>query len=144
MRSGPSNPILASVRRVEEDDRTFPQSDQDLLAAFTSRRDPVAFDALLRRHGPMVLDVCRCLLFNEADVEDAFQATFLILTRSARSVRDGGALARPPRPWAGDRLAGCFAANGRRREAPGLGPGIVRLVATPPTDVCNDEAFGLG
>jgi RNA polymerase sigma factor (sigma-70 family) len=52
-----------------------------------------AFEAILRRHGPMVLDVCRGLLPNESDAEDAFQATFLILARKAASIRKTRSLA---------------------------------------------------
>jgi RNA polymerase sigma factor (sigma-70 family) len=66
-----------------------PDTDSELLARFASRRDEAAFAALLRRHGPMVLGVCRRVLADTHDADDAFQATFLILVRKA------GSLSRP-------------------------------------------------
>ena len=61
-------------------------SDADLLDRFRNGRDEAAFAALLSRHGPMVLGVCRRLLPQSCDAEDAFQATFLVLVRKAGSI----------------------------------------------------------
>jgi DNA-directed RNA polymerase specialized sigma24 family protein len=68
-------------------------SDEQLLLAFTNRRDDSAFAELVRRHGPMVLRVCRRVLAHEQDAEDAFQATFLVLAQSAAALRDKSMLA---------------------------------------------------
>ena len=62
-------------------------TDAELLELFISQRDEDAFEALVRRHGTMVLGVCRRILHNETDVEDCFQATFLVLVRKAASIR---------------------------------------------------------
>ena len=69
------------------------ESDSDLLQRFVRAREETAFVELLRRHGPMVWAVCRHRLSDESDAEDAFQATFLALVRSASSVRNGNAVA---------------------------------------------------
>jgi RNA polymerase sigma factor (sigma-70 family) len=64
------------------------QTDRELLERFARRQDETAFAILVERHGPMVLAVCRRILDNEQDAEDAFQATFFILVRRADSIAD--------------------------------------------------------
>ena len=73
--------------------------DGELLERFAARRDSddeaaeLAFAALVARHGPMVLPVCRSVLADPHDVDDAFQATFLVLAVRAHSIRRRGSVA---------------------------------------------------
>ena len=72
-------------------------SDAQLLERFLERRDEVselAFAVLVERHGPMVLGVCRRIVRDPHDADDAFQATFLVLARRARSIHVEGSLGR--------------------------------------------------
>ena len=67
--------------------------DDQLLDRFLATRDGAAFEALMARHGPMVLRVCRGVLRNPSDADDAFQATFLVLVKKARTIRGRANLA---------------------------------------------------
>lgn len=85
--------VVRHVRELAQDKRLGEQSDGELLRVFLSGNDPTAFEALMRRHGPMVLRVCRRTLGDAHEAEDALQATFLVLARKAASVRRRGSLA---------------------------------------------------
>jgi RNA polymerase sigma-70 factor (ECF subfamily) len=84
--------IMANLKHealARRDDLT----DEALIERVVARKDPAAFEVLVRRHGPMVMGVCRRALRNLHDAEDAFQATFLILFRKAHSIRKTSRLA---------------------------------------------------
>src|SRR5262245_1884580 len=78
--------ILRHLGRVAASQRASDLTDGELLEAFAIRREGACFEALVRRHGPMVLGVCRRILRNPHDAEDAFQAVFLVLVRRADAV----------------------------------------------------------
>jgi RNA polymerase sigma factor (sigma-70 family) len=85
-----SNAALQLVRRYLGQLARVPgeQGDAEILRRYVQNKDPVAFEWLVRRHGPMVLGVCRRVLGLKPDVDDAFQATFLALALQAKSIRD--------------------------------------------------------
>jgi RNA polymerase sigma factor (sigma-70 family) len=85
--------VLHHLRTLATAEAGRDLSDTELLERFRCRREETAFAILLQRHGPMVLGVCRRVLDNLQDAEDAFQATFLVLVRNASSIRKGQSLA---------------------------------------------------
>src|SRR5947199_6609206 len=93
MNSAQVGAVLGYVRRLTAPRQDDDLPDHQLLERFARGRDEAAFAGLVRRHGPMVLSVCRSVLRHEQDAEDAFQATFLVLARKAASIRQQGSVA---------------------------------------------------
>jgi RNA polymerase sigma factor (sigma-70 family) len=113
MVNGCVNTALRQVARVFHEGTLTGASDRQILDRFVDRRDEAAFEVLVARHGPMVFNVCRQLMRDQHDVEDAFQAVFLVLVRKAASVRVEGSLG----PWlytVANRVAARARANRRR------------------------------
>jgi len=87
MASGQLSSVIRYIRRVAGAKWAGNESDEHLLERFALRREEAAFAVLVQRHGPMVLGVCRRVLHNLHDAEDAFQAAFLVLARKSASIR---------------------------------------------------------
>jgi RNA polymerase sigma factor (sigma-70 family) len=87
MAYGQLGAVFQHLRRLLGTQEAADLTDAQLLARFSASRDETAFAALLQRHGPLVLNVCRRVLGNVHDADDAFQAVFLVLARKADSIR---------------------------------------------------------
>jgi zinc protease len=88
MAKGHRDSVIDSLERLFDAGTVTGLSDAQLLKRFLAHRDESAFEAILHRHGPMVLGVCRRILDDPHDIADAFQTTFLILVKKARSIRE--------------------------------------------------------
>jgi RNA polymerase sigma factor (sigma-70 family) len=84
-----------TIREVFDRVREADHGDGELLTRYRTKRDQEAFGSLVRRHGPMVLGVCRRVLRDTHAADDAFQATFLVLAKRADAIRPADRLA----PW---------------------------------------------
>src|SRR6266852_4071710 len=101
--------VICQLRRAALLGDATSMTDGELLDCFITRGDEAAFEALLRRHGPMVLNLCRRMIGNWQDAEDAFQAAFLVLARKAAVV--------VPRESVGNWLYGVAYRTARRAKA---------------------------
>jgi RNA polymerase sigma factor (sigma-70 family) len=93
MSDNPLGQVVRHLRRAAGTPTAAASEDRQLLEQFLSRHDEAAFAVLVRRYGPMVLGVCRRLLRNPDDAEDAFQVVFLVLVRKAHALGNRDLLA---------------------------------------------------
>jgi RNA polymerase sigma factor (sigma-70 family) len=133
MARGTLGQLLYQFRRLIAADQAA-QTDGQLLERYVTRQDEEAFTSLVERHGRMVLNVCRRVLREAYDAEDAFQATFLVLVRRAAALDRRGSVA----PWlhtVAYHIAVRARADAARRRVQ------ERQVADMPAEVCEDAAW---
>src|SRR6059058_2767803 len=126
--------LLQHVRRLA----AASSSDEQLLADFLARRSDEAFAALLGRHGPMVLNVCRRVLHDAHAAEDVFQATFLVLADRAGAIRRRASLAGFLHG-----VAYRLAVRARRRTTQTLPDAVYDKAALPPEGLAWKEMLGI-
>jgi RNA polymerase sigma factor (sigma-70 family) len=140
MANGQSEAVLKRTQVVVDAGTVAGVSDGQLLARFNAHRDElaeIAFTALVRRHGPMVLRVCRQVLGDWHTADDAFQATFLILARRAGSIRRPELLGHWLYGVASRTARTARVRSERRRRHESFGADVSS--ALPIDDVCRPE-----
>jgi RNA polymerase sigma factor (sigma-70 family) len=131
--------VLRSIQMLFDGGNVSGHGDSQLLEEFLSRREGAAesaFTALLAAHGPMVWDLCRSVLGDEHEAEDAFQAAFLILVRNAGAIRRSDSIG----PWlygVARRVAVRARATAARR--PLYEGQAVEMIATPAAEPERQE-----
>ncbi len=129
-----SSAILRTLRRLFATAAGSGPADADLLRRFVHLRDEAAFELLVWRHAALVLGVCQGVLRDPDAVEDAFQATFLVLLRKAASIQHTEALAG----WL-HRVAYRVALRARRKAGPATGLDLDRVADRPPPPAVEED-----
>jgi RNA polymerase sigma factor (sigma-70 family) len=133
--------VLRHLRQLTAEHDAENLSDHDLVDRFAAAGDEAAFEALVRRHGPMVWRVCLDVVKHVQDAEDAFQATFLVLARRAPAIRKRASVAS----WlhgVAHRVALQARGAARRRSVPENGD-VAMTQADPLNEMSRREQQGL-
>ncbi len=145
MKRGPSQTFVRDLDILYQVGTVGGLTDRELLGRFTTRESTAAqqaFEAIVHRHGPMVLGVCRRILRDEHTAEDAFQATFLVLALKADTIRERNSLG----PWlhgVASRTSRRAMILSRRREEQRLSPEDLALWRSRGKRVrCRGAAIG--
>ncbi len=93
MPRGELRPVLRCLKGAARHAAASPLGDAELLDRYVTGRDEEAFAALVRRHAALVRSVCRRVLRQDQDVDDAFQGTFLVFALKAASIRKAASVA---------------------------------------------------
>ena len=142
MAGSSSDRALRQVQRLFNLGAVGSMTDAQLLEWFVSGRDDpaeAAFEELVNRHGPMVFRVCRSVLRDAHDAEDAFQATFLVLAQRAKSIRRHGSIAS----WlygVAHRVASRAKGDAVRRRARDARVAVRIMESYSPAEECHDGA----
>ena len=135
MADRPLDAVIRHIRKVAGGPLNSREGDQELLARFIDHQDGTAFATLVQRHGPMVRRVCWRLLRHESDVDDAFQATFLVLLHKACAIRRRRSLAS----WLyGVAFRTALKARSRAAQRQAHEP---RSIGTPPAEPWREVAW---
>ena len=92
MSNAPLESLVGQLRKATAASSLDEMSDAELLKLYQQEGDEAAFTALVRRHGRLIASACHQFLDDKADLDDVFQATFLVFVREAKKIRDGAAL----------------------------------------------------
>jgi RNA polymerase sigma factor (sigma-70 family) len=135
MSTAQPHPVIRYIRKLAGASQPGDPADGQLLERFIKERDENAFATIVERHGPMVLNVCRRLLFDPHEVDDVFQAVFLVLVRKAGSIGKPALLAN----W----LYGvaCRTAANARRQTSRRYACMEEIMDMPATESTPDQAW---
>ncbi|MBL8793886.1 MAG: RNA polymerase sigma factor [Planctomycetia bacterium] len=138
MPNGDLGLVFQQIRKTVNLQTAASAPDGELLQRFVAQQDEAAFEALVRRHGPLVLGVCCRMLSDRNDADDAFQATFCVLVRKAHTITKGESVGSWLYQVAYHAAAKARAAAGRRRARENYHPNLDTAALAAPADDASE------